>query len=153
METEFNKVNPEQEADKPKKCTCRHKHGKIVAVILVILIVGAICWHVHPRPSGLKVGTVYKVQFRRDALGGSALVSPQTDNYNGADVCITGTLIAVYHDAILLEVVDHSLITVGLEMPKVKDEYRKTLFWIPKGNILFIEYKEPRPMGQPRSVI
>ena len=143
METEFNKVNPKQEADKPKKCACRHKHGMHVAVILAVLIVGTICWHVHPRPSGLKLGTYYTVELRRDTADGSA------------PVMIRGELIAVYHEAILMEVTDHSLVTVGLEMPQVKDEYRKTQFWIPKSNILFVEYKEPRPMGQParRSVI
>jgi len=109
METEFNKVNPEQEADKPKKCACGHKHGKYVVVILVVLIVGAICWHVHhPRSKGskdhakqetlfdLELGTDCTVQFRRDALGGStSLTSPTTTGINGTTFIIKGTLIAV----------------------------------------------------------
>jgi len=133
METEFNKVNPEQEADKPKKCACRHKHGKHVAVILIVLILGAICWHVHPRPTWLKVGTVYTVELRRDSAGGSAPVT------------ISGTLIAINREAILLEVADHSLVTVyepGKE--RVEDKYQKTQFWIPKRNILFVKREEPR---------
>ena len=126
MKTEFNKVNPEHEADKPKKCACRY--GKIFAVILGILIIGAICWHVHPRSSGLKVGTDYIVQFRGDALGGPT--SPFIDSYNGGQVNAGGTLIAVNREAILLEVVDFTNMIDG--------KPRKTQLWIPKSSILLI---------------
>jgi len=122
METELNKVNPEQEADKPKKCACRHKHGMHVAVILVVLIVGAICWHVHPRPTGLKPGMYCAVELRRDAANGSAPIS------------IRGELIAIYRDAILLEVADHSFI--------INDKPKQMQMWIPKNNILLVKYDE-----------
>ena len=124
MEAEFNKVNPEQEADKPRKCDCRHKHGKHVVVILVVLILGTICWHVHPRPTWLKVGTVYTVELCRDVAGGSA------------PVAVSGTLIAANREAILMEVSNHSLLING--------EPQKSLMWIPKSNILLIKYEEPR---------
>ena len=122
METEFNKVNPEQEADKLGKCSCRHKHGKHVAVVIAILIVVAICWHVHPRPTWLKPGTVYTVELRRDAANGSA------------PVFISGKLIAIYRDAILMEVADHSFI--------INDKPKQVQMWIPKNNILLIKYDE-----------
>jgi hypothetical protein len=40
------------------------------------------------------VGKSCTIQFRRDALGAAASVpvSPMTDNINGADTCISGTL-------------------------------------------------------------
>ncbi|MCL2624584.1 MAG: hypothetical protein FWD31_13050, partial [Planctomycetaceae bacterium] len=104
------------------------------AVILVVLIVGAICWHVHPRPTGLKLGTDYTVQFRGDALGRPT--SPFIDSYNGGQVNAGGTLIAVNREAILLEVVDFSNMIQG--------KPQKTQMWIPKSNILLIKYEIPR---------
>jgi len=110
----------EQETDEPKKCTC--KHGKIIAVILVVLIV-AICCHIHHlRQASLMPGTYYIVQFRGDVLG--TPVSPRDDNYNN----IEGTLIAVNREAILL---DRYVI--------VNDEPQMLRLWIPKSNILLIK--------------
>ena len=116
METELNKVNPEQEADKPKQCACRHKHGKIVAVILVVLIVGAICWHVHPRPTGLKPGMYCAVELRRDMTSSTVPVT------------IIGELIATNREAILLK---HT----GLNCEQL---------WIPKSSIMYIECNKRR---------
>ena len=140
--TEWNKVNPQPESGKPKKCCC--KRGKIIAVILVFLIAGAICCHIHhPRPRDamqemmidLKPGTVCTVQFRRDALGGStSLISPTTTGVNGTTVSIKGTLVTVNHEAILLEQVDNHFIVN--DMPQLKR------LWIPKSSILLIEYSK-----------
>jgi len=47
--TTFNEVARESEPDKPKRCSC--KYGKLVEAILVVLIAGIVCRHVHrPKP-------------------------------------------------------------------------------------------------------
>jgi len=133
METVLNKVNPDQEADKPKKCTC--KHGKIIAAILVVLMIGVICCHVHhPRSIDPKPGTTCSVMFRRDVLGGSALVSPRIDRSDNETVTAFGTLIAVDREAILLEADNMIHFIDGVP--------QKKQLWIPKSNILLIEYKK-----------
>jgi len=138
----------ETQTNNQTKCTC--KHGKIVAVILVVLIVGAICWHVHHLPrkgskddakSGtlfdMELGTDCTVQFRRDALGGStSLTAPTTTGINGTTFIIKGTLIAVNHEAILLEQIDDHYIVN--DVPQLKQ------LWIPKSSILYIEYSKGR---------
>ena len=79
----------------------------------------------------LELGKECVVQFRRDALGGStSLTSPTTDVQNGTTISITGTLIAVNHEAILLEQVDNHH-TVN-DVPQLKR------LWIPKNNILLV---------------
>lgn len=66
-----------------------------------------------------------KVQFRRDALGaGAALpVPPTTDIMNGAVISISGTLVAVEIDSVVIEI-------------------DKKSNWIPRDVILCIESKE-----------
>lgn len=68
------------------------------------------------------IGEPVKVQFRRDALGAAAAlpVSPTTDSINGAATSISGTLVAVEVDSVVLTV----------------DENTK---WIPRDVILSIE--------------
>ena len=125
METVFNKVNPDQETDRPKKCWC--KRGKIIAMILIVLIVGAICCHIHrlhhPHSTGLELGTYYTVHLCRNAVDGSAPVS------------VKGRLIADHREAILLDASDNSSVQQ---------------FWIPKSNILFIEHRK-HFLGTPAS--
>ena len=146
METVFNKVSPEPEGEKPKKCCCMR--GKIIAAILAVLVIGAICCHIHhSRSKGVKndvkVGTLFDmelgtectVQFRRDALGGSTSpISPNTTTINRTDVSVNGTLIAVNNEAILLEYADYRDI--------MNDAPRLKRMWIPKNGILLIEYSK-----------
>ena len=104
----------EPEPAKPKwvlecHCVCR----KFVIVIVVILIIGAICCHVHrPRShwSGPKPGNGCKVYF-----------------VSGSQVFIDGVVVAVKRDGILLK-------------KSVSNPYG--LVWIPQKNILYIEYSE-----------
>jgi len=136
METIFNEVAQAPESAKPK-------HRKFVAAMLVaFLFVGLACWYIHhpnrPRTVDPKPGTFCTVQFRRDALGGAANlpVSPTTTNINGATVSLQGELIAVSHDAILLDQVnDHYIVS---DVPQMKR------FWIPRSSILSIEYEPAR---------
>jgi hypothetical protein len=85
----------------------------------------------------LELGTDCTIQFRRDALGGStSLTSPTTTGINGTTISIAGTLIAVNHEAVLLEQIDnHYLVN---DVPQLKR------LWIPKSSILLIEYRKRR---------
>jgi hypothetical protein len=71
------------------------------------------------------IGESVKVQFRRDALGAAAAlpVPPTTDSMNGAATSISGTLVAVEIDSVVVEV-------------------DKKSNWIPRDVILSIEAKE-----------
>ena len=118
----------EPEAEKPKTCSCKcKKHAAVFFIIL--LLAGIVCWHVHhvprpPRPPiGPEPGTACTVQFHRGALGGAAAlpISPMTQSINGAKVSISGELIAIDHEAII-----------------ISSEQRR--YWIPKHSILLIEY-------------
>ena len=142
METKFNEVTRDSGTDKLKPCSC--KCGKSLMAILIILIVGIFCWHVHrPKPSrwrpiDLEPGTMCTVQFRRDVLGAATTlpVSPTANSINGSTVSIQGELVAVTHEAILLDQVDEHYI--------VNDVPRMQRFWIPKSSILSIEYESAR---------
>ena len=112
----------EPETAKPKcHCVCR----KFVVAIVVILIVGAICCHVH-RPhwrwNGPKVGTECTVQFD-----------------TGAVVFISGTLVDVKRDAIFLQTVEYEW-----NQDQQVSKPNAKLMWIPKKNILFIQYKDEK---------
>ncbi|MEQ1824206.1 MAG: hypothetical protein ABL949_16995 [Fimbriimonadaceae bacterium] len=71
------------------------------------------------------IGEPVKVQFRRDALGASAAlpIPPTTDIMNGAATSISGTLVAVEIDSVVIEV-------------------DKKSNWIPREVILSIEARE-----------
>ena len=116
----------EPETAKPKcHCVCR----KFVVAIVVILIIGAICCHVHrPRShwGDPKPGTFCTVQFNNNT------VSPLVDISNGARVTVSGELVAIRRDAILLKTFREGTAN------QVVDE----LVWIPKSSILLIKYKE-----------
>jgi len=131
----LNEVGKESESDKPKKSPCKRR--KCVAIILAVLIVGAICCHIHhfhhsrSRSIDPEPGTICTVQFRRDALGGASLTSPLTNKHNGAEVSLGGTLIAINREAILLEYSD----------PSRYGQPGTRRLWIPKSSILLIEYE------------
>jgi len=150
MET-LNGVTRESAPNKPERHSCVCK--KCVVAILIILVVGIICTHIH-RPKlgltpdkdctvlgltpdkdctvlGLTPGKNCTVQFRRDALGGAANlpVPPTTPSINGATVAIQGKLIAVSHEAILLSS-DGDKYVQGKQL------------WIPKSSILLIQYND-----------
>jgi len=136
--TQFNEVGPASEPEKPKKCPCK---CRIIGIaILVFLIAGVVCWHVHrPKPIDpeidLKPGTYCIVQLRRDSLGAAGSpVPPTTDQFNGAIVSMRGTLLAINRDAILLE----CIVDYPLNQPH---EVRR--HWIPKNNILLITHAPP----------
>ena len=105
--TQFNEVGLASELEKPKKCPCQ---CRIIGIaILVVLIAGAICWHVHrPKPIGLKPEMLCRVH----------LIS---------DVSITGFVVAVNSEAILLQMTD------DIHLNRV---------WIPRSNVVFIEYRK-----------
>ena len=135
--TTFNEAAREPIPEKPK----RHPHlcRKFVTAIFVILIAGIICWHIHhPRAIDPPPGTMCTVQFRRDVLGAAhdLPIGPTTNNINGAIVSMTGELIAVSREAILLDQVNEHYI--------VNDVPQMKRFWIPRSGILFIEYEPAR---------
>jgi len=122
----------ETESCTPKQSTCCCKHGKCAAAILALfLLAGVVCWHVHhakhwhhPDPMGLKPGTLCTVQLRHDVFGKAG----ESPDY-------AGKLVSVSPNAILLE-------RDGFE-GRAKERY-----WIPKSNILIIQYeaKDAPPM-------
>ena len=73
---------------------------RVLAPLLALL---AACSDV---PTDLPLGETVTVQFRRDALGGGANlpVPPTTNSVNGAEVSLTGKLLRVDFDWILLDV-------------------------------------------------
>ena len=137
METKFNEVANATESGK------LGKHHKFMVAILVILIAGIVCWHIHrPKLARLpgsidpKPGTICIVQFRQDALGPMQGFTPATQIINGAVVLAKVELIAISHEAILFDQVNASYIVNGI--PKMKR------FWIPKSSILSIEFEPTR---------
>lgn len=75
----------------------------------------------------LPVGSTCTVQFRRDALGTAreTPVSHATDNFNGADVRVTGKLVKTDENWVVVE------------------KYGgKEVFWIPRENVLLIEFSK-----------
>lgn len=70
----------------------------------------------------LQAGKACKIQFRRDALGAGANlpISPTTDNMNGADTSVAGTLKRTTAEWIVIE-------------------GKRGEIWIPKSVILLIE--------------
>jgi hypothetical protein len=122
------------ETENPKKCSCHCR--PFAAVILIILIVGIICWHVHrphhhpPHPPGIpKIGTVCTVQFHMDALGCAGNLP--VGSIGGEGISIRGKLIAITPEAVIL---------------KCSDDTR---LWIPQSSILLIQYQRGSegPMG------
>jgi len=145
MESETNiKLN---EAGTPSEPS---KRGKIVVVILALLIVCVVCCYffcgrfadssvgydyeayLAPKP-----GTMVTVQFRRDVLGAASdlPISPLTPGINQRRFIISGQLVAVNQEAILLRTNEGGAYTVnGVSPPR--------LLWIPKSSILLIDYHE-----------
>ena len=124
----------ESETEKSAKCACGCKCSKFAAVILIILIAGIVCWHIHhpkhhPAPiAGLKPGTQCIVHLRQDALGNNdAPVVPLTVIDGVAVVRVV--LIAMDHEAVIV------------------DNGGQQRYWIPKSSILCIQYEEPAPKG------
>ena len=130
-----NEATKESGADKSRQCACKCR--KFAVVILVVLIAGIICWHIHhPRRHekllGLKPGMDCTVQFRRDALALTTSTSPTVDVANGTNVSISGKLLDFNREAILFE---YQFI--------INDKPQQMRCWIPKNSILFIKYKQP----------
>jgi hypothetical protein len=125
----------ESESCTPEKCSCKHKKCVLI-FFAALLLAGIACWYVHhPNRAhhvGPKPGEQCIVQLRRDALGGAANlpVSPLTDNINGATVALGGWLVAVNHEAIVLDC-------------HASQRYFKRL-WIPNSSILLIAYEMPK---------
>jgi|GEM_PF-2633124 len=143
--TSLNHIGGESETGKPKRCACKCRI--IIVVVLAVLVIGAVCGHIcHSRstysddpsvvPSvnfALKPGLHCTVQLRRDALGAAA--NSPIPPFNKSSVVLEGRLIAVNDEAILLDVTDQApdkLILGDKQVPRHA--------WIPKGNILFIDY-------------
>ena len=93
----------------------------IIISLLALLIVFACCG----RPSQPPTGENVIVQFRRDALGSAhgLPVSPTTGSRNGSDVCLSGELLSVNEEWIVL------------------GNGRKE-HWIPRDVVLLIEVEE-----------
>ena len=72
-----------------------------------------------------QTGMKCKVQFNRNALGCAASlpVSPTTDEINGADVALWGTLQSVNNDAIIIASAEKT-------------------YWIPKDSILLVVFEK-----------
>jgi len=111
---------------KPEMCK------KCVAAVVVFVLLGAVCYHVHhPRWTGPKPGTDCQVQFKSEYFTGTYRdgVPPEERR-----IAMSGELVAVKRDAILLR-------TVSLPFTDYNNaKYR--LLWIPKKSILFIEYAD-----------
>lgn len=123
--------------------------GKSVMLFLVVFLVACFaCWHIHlpkhdlpkrdlpKRDLGPKPGAWCTVQLRRDVLGRAAdlPVSAMAQTINGAQVAICGELIAADGEAILLNYRNERITANG--------ETKISQVWIPRSNILLIEYEE-----------
>jgi len=138
----------ETETCTPKQSTCCCKRRVCAAVCLFLFVfAGIACWYVHhpnrPRqPIDPKPGTRCTVQFRRgDALGSGAdiPVNPATNIINGAVVSMNGTLVAINHEAIILERVNVN--RTEYESGEITIQTNTDHVWIPKSSILLIQYK------------
>jgi hypothetical protein len=76
----------------------------------------------YDRPDQPPAGEYVTVQFRRDALGSAHTlpISPITGSINGAKVCLSGELVSVNGEWIVLE-------------------HNEQEFWIPKHAVLLIQ--------------
>ena len=114
----------ETEAEKPKMCSCKCGKGAAV-IVLIFLVAGAVCWHVHaPNHIHLKTGNSYTFHFRQGALLGQGSSGMAENSANGR-------LIAVNREAVLIE--------FSKWHPTERVSKPRNM-WIPKSNILFIEY-------------
>ena len=130
--TQFNEVGPAPEPEKPKKYPCK---CRIIGIaILVVLIAGVVCWHVHrthrSQTTNLEPGKTCVVYLRRDALGLSTTASPSVTTVNNTDLILGGKLVAVTREAVLLERVNATRTRNGMSIPEQ--------LWIPKESILYI---------------
>jgi hypothetical protein len=96
----------------------------VVALCAAILFSG--CSNASEPLASLKIGQKCVVQFRRDALGSASPVpiSPDTGNFNGAELAIGGTLTKARADSILLSTDTGEylipmpvILTVNFELP------------------------------------
>jgi len=111
----FNEVDSASESAKPKKCPCKCK--VIVAAVLVVLIAGVACWYVL-YPMGPRPGRFCTVTMKSDISSGGTYRVNMTRS---------GTLIAINREVVILKkAVSHG------ETPGY--------LWIPRDNVLFIEY-------------
>ena len=128
-----NEIGSETETLKRCLCKCR----LVATAILVVLIAGVVCWHIHhPKRShavGIdpQPGTKCTIHFRQDAfiLRANTGTSLPIIDTGATTVAFTGTLIAMNREAILV-IVEPNPNDVGLVRQ----------FWIPKSSILLIEY-------------
>jgi len=138
--TQFNEVGPATESEKPKKCSCKCK-AIVAAILIVFIIAGVVCWHVHrPKPitPDLKPGTQCVIHFRQDAFstrpGITSLPVIPSDIASPMTVSFRGTVVAVVHEAILFEAVYENITYNGVS--------KTERFWIPKNNILLIQFTD-----------
>ena len=135
--TSLNQVGGECDTGKPKKCGCKWRI--IIAAVFAVLVISVVCehfWH-HVLPKtdpgfALKPGMQCTVQLRRDIMG--AGMGP-IDPFNKQGVSLEGRLIAMSADAILLDVTDVAPVKFILGEQRVPRHA-----WIPRSNILFIDY-------------
>ena len=94
------------------------KNQSMVISLIALLILLTGC----AQPRQPPTGKTAIVQFRRDALGSASNipVSPATGSINGAKVCLTGKLLTVNEEWIVLE-------------------YEKQKHWIPRDVVLLIK--------------
>lgn len=115
----------EQQPEAEKKRD--YSRAKCVGIVLLIVLLVGLLYHVHhpPRPGGPKPGMNCVIQFRRDALGAAGSpISAQTDIYNNSNVSLAGELVEANRDDFVL---------------RTHNDPSK-LFWIPRENVLLIEY-------------
>ena len=133
--TSLSEVPSASEPEKPKKCLCECRI--IMVAILVVLVAGVVCWHVHfphrsqtTKITDLEPGKLCVVYLRRDALGLSTTASPSVTTVNNTDLILGGKLVAVTREAVLLERVNETRTRNGVSIPEQ--------LWIPRESILYI---------------
>lgn len=102
----------------------------VAASVLLLLLVASGCNRQSSAASSTKaeiaspIGARCTVQFRRDVLGGSmdVPVSPTTDRINGVDVSVTGELVDMTSEWIVLE------------------RHPGGVLWIPRQNVLLLRF-------------
>jgi len=104
-------------------------------VFLVVLIAGITCWYIH-HPNRPRAHSPDRLQSIASEPGAFCDVSI------GGGTSLSGILVAIDHEAIILKVIHDPLIQVDDETQVINPDPTIHHYWIPKSSILLIKFKD-----------